>query len=148
MDLPMPSHALLRSFAAIVALSALPAFSQSRPGATLNEERVDLAAIQRIKAEAFEDSKVMEHLFYLTDVNGPRLTNSPGQRAAADWAVRTLASWGIDNAHLETWGKFGRGWSLSRFTMSLDAPVYAPLPGIPLAWSAGTHGVVRGDAVF
>jgi carboxypeptidase Q len=112
------------------------------------EEKVDLATIHRIKEEAFKDSKVMDHLFYLTDVNGPRLTNSPGQRAAADWAVKSLKSWGIDGARLETWGKFGRGWSLSRFAMSLREPTYAPLPGIPLAWSSGTKGMVSGDAVF
>jgi hypothetical protein len=112
------------------------------------EENVDLATIHRIKEEAFTDSKVMDHLFYLTDVNGPRLTNSPGQRAAADWAVRSLKSWGIEGARLETWGKFGRGWSLSRFTMSLREPTYASLPGVPLAWSSGTKGMVSGDTVF
>jgi hypothetical protein len=111
-------------------------------------EKVDLATIHRIKDEAFRDSKVMDHLFYLTDVNGPRLTNSPGQRAAADWAVKSLKSWGIENARLETWGTFGRGWSLSRFSMSLKEPAYAPLPGIPLAWSSGTKGMVGGDAVL
>jgi carboxypeptidase Q len=112
------------------------------------EEKVDLATIHRIKDEAFNDSKVMDHLFYLTDVNGPRLTNSPGQRAAADWAVKTLESWGIEGARLESWGKFGRGWSLSRFAMSLRQPAYAPLAGVPLAWSSGTKGMVSGDAVF
>jgi carboxypeptidase Q len=112
------------------------------------EEKVDLATIHLIKDEAFKDSKVMDHLFYLTDVNGPRLTNSPGQRTAADWAVKSLKSWGIVNARLERWGTFGRGWSVSRFTMSLREPVYAPLPGVPLAWSSGTKGMVSGNAVF
>jgi hypothetical protein len=112
------------------------------------EEKVDLATIHRIKDDAFARSKVMDHLFYLTDVNGPRLTNSPGQRAAADWAVKKLASWGIEGAHIEKWGTFGRGWSLSRFTMSLREPVYAPLAGIPLAWSSGTKGMVSGSAVL
>src|SRR5215510_15256822 len=106
------------------------------------EEKVDLATVFRIKEEAFKHSKVMDHLFYLTDVNGPRLTNSPGQRAAADWAVKSLKAWGIEGAHLESWGTFGRGWSLSRFTMSLREPTYAPLPGMPLAWSSGTNGMV------
>jgi len=112
------------------------------------EEKVDLATIHRIKDEAFTDSKVMDHLFYLTDVNGPRLTNSPGQRAAADWAVKRLKSWGIENARQEKWGTFGRGWSLSRFSMSLREPAYAPLSGVPLAWSSGTKGPVSGEAVF
>jgi carboxypeptidase Q len=112
------------------------------------DEKVDLATVHLIKDEAFKDSKVMDHLFYLTDVNGPRLTNSPGQRAAADWAVKSLKSWGIENARLERWGTFGRGWSVSRFTMSLREPTYAALPGVPLAWSSGTKGLTSGDAVL
>ena len=112
------------------------------------EENVDLATIHRIKEEAFKDSKVMDSLFYLTDVNGPRLTNSPGQRAAADWAVKTLKDWGMEGARLEAWGTFGRGWSLSRFTMSLREPAYASLPGVPLAWTSGTKGMVSGDVVL
>ena len=135
-----------RSVAARNLAVLLVALVQAWPIAA--EEQVDLATIHRIKEEAFKDSKVMDHLFYLTDVNGPRLTNSPGQRAAADWAVRSLKTWGIESARLETWGAFGRGWSLSRFTMSLREPAYASLPGAPLAWSSGTKGMVSGDAVL
>jgi hypothetical protein len=40
-------------------------------------DSVDLAVVNRIKAEAFERSKVMDHLENLTDVYGPRLTASP-----------------------------------------------------------------------
>ena len=50
----------------------------SIPLLLLAGEKVDLLAINRIKTEAFENSKVMDHMFYLTDVNGPRLTGSPG----------------------------------------------------------------------
>src|ERR1039457_3293348 len=50
---------------------------------------VDLSTIHRIKEEALgRNSKVMDHVFYLTDVNGPRLNNSKGYRAAGDWAVK------------------------------------------------------------
>ena len=49
-----------------------------------SEEAVDLSVIHRIKAEAFENSKVMDHEFYLTDVHGPRLAGSPGYRAAGE----------------------------------------------------------------
>ncbi|HEX4824266.1 MAG TPA: M20/M25/M40 family metallo-hydrolase [Candidatus Polarisedimenticolaceae bacterium] len=133
------SYLARRTVALLIALLPVSALA--------GDEKVDLATVHRIKDEAFRGSKVMEHLFFLTDANGPRLTNSPGQRAAADWAVRTIKSWGIDNAHQETWGKFGRGWSLKRFTMNLEAPVYAPLQGVPLAWSSGTNGVVSGEPV-
>src|SRR5437667_12854751 len=75
----------------------------------LAEEKVDLAAINRIKTEAFDHSKVMNHAFYLTDVYGPRLTGSPGLKAAAEWAVKQFTAWGLEGATLETGGPFGRG---------------------------------------
>src|SRR6266498_4767452 len=73
------------------------------------EEHVDLSIIHRIRAEAFDNSKVMDHMFYLTDVNGPRVTNSPGYRQAADWVVKRMGEYGIP-AKLEKWD-FGRGWT-------------------------------------
>ena len=59
------------------------------------QEHADLSVVQRIKQEAFEHSKVMDHLFWLTDVYGPRLTGSPGFTAAADWTVERLKSYGV-----------------------------------------------------
>ena len=116
--------------------------------AAVAEEPVDLKVVHRVKDEAFRHSEVMDHLFYLTDVNGPRLTGSPGWRAAADWAVARLKGWGVAEARLEKWGRFGRGWSLQRFSAHLLAPAYAPLHGVPKAWTAGTGGEVTGDVVF
>ena len=111
------------------------------------EEKVDLVAIHRIKAEALESGKVMDHLFYLTDVHGPRLTASPGFEAAASWAVRRLEGWGID-AHTEAWGTFGRSWTLDRYAARMIAPTHATLAGVPRAWSSGTNGAVTADVVF
>ena len=62
----------------------------SIPLLVLAGEKVDLLVINRIKTEAFENSKVMDHMFYLTDVNGPRLTGSPNYKAAADWIVKRM----------------------------------------------------------
>jgi carboxypeptidase Q len=112
------------------------------------QETVDLAVVHRIKAEAFQGGKVMDHLFFLTDVGGPRLTASPGQRAAADWAIAKLKSWGIDSARSEPWGRFGRSWQLKRFAAHQLTPTYAPLHGVPLAWSGGTRGPVAADVVL
>jgi len=78
-------------------------------------EPVDLEAIHRIKDEAFGRSQVMDHLFSMTDTNGPRLTGSPGLARAANWAVERLRAWGLAAPHLETWGRFGRGWSVERY---------------------------------
>ncbi len=110
------------------------------------EERVDLDAIHKIREEALQNSKVMDHVFQLTDVYGPRLTNSPGFFAAADWVVKQLKEWGIEG-HQEKWGPFGRGWTFTHFSANLIEPQYAPLIGFPLAWSPGTNGTVTGEAI-
>ena len=113
----------------------------------LAEEAVDLDAVHRIRQEALQNSKVMDHLFYLTDVSGPRLTNSPGFFSAADWVVKQLGEWGI-RAHEEQWGPFGRGWTFTRFSAHLVEPQYAPLVGFPLAYTPGTGGPIAGDAAI
>src|SRR5262249_7204980 len=56
--------------------------------------------------------------------------------------------WGAANVHLEKWGSFGRGWSMSRFSAHMTSPVYAPLGGVPKAWCAGTRGPVSGEVVY
>ena len=112
------------------------------------EDKADLAAIQRIKTEAFQNSKVMDHLFWLTDVYGPRLTGSPGFTAAANWAIKRLKEYGIEDAAAHPWGKFGRSWRLTKFSISLQEPEYAPLIGFPLAWSANTNGPLVAEPVL
>ncbi|HTM51137.1 MAG TPA: M20/M25/M40 family metallo-hydrolase [Bryobacteraceae bacterium] len=116
--------------------------------AALAEEKVDLTAVHRIKTEAFQHSKVMEHAFYLTDVYGPRLTGSPGLKAAADWAVKRFGEWGLSNAGLEPWGPFGRGWSQVRFSAHLKEPQYSPLIGFSRPWSPGTNGPVAAQPML
>src|SRR5918999_645969 len=65
--------------------------------AQAGHERVDLDAIYRIKDEGLQRSQVMDTLSYLTDIHGPRLTNSPNIRRAAEWAAKRLNEWGISN---------------------------------------------------
>jgi hypothetical protein len=114
----------------------------------LAQEKVDLEAIYRIKQEAFQNSKVMDHLFQLTDVNGPRLAGSPEYKRSADWAVKTMKDWGIDGARLEKWGTFGKGWSNQKYVATMVEPTYTPLIGFPLAWTKSTDGVVSAEAVY
>src|SRR6266852_4217618 len=116
--------------------------------AAVAEEKVNLAAIYRIKTEAFQHSKVMDHAFYLADVYGPRLTGSPGLQAAAEWALKRFNEWGLATANLETWGPFGRGWSQVKFSAHLKEPQYAPLIGFSRPWSPGTNGPVAGQPVL
>jgi len=111
-------------------------------------EKFDLEAINKIKEEGMNHSQVMDTLSYITDVPGARLTGSPNIRVAQEWAKQRLAAWGLQNAHLESWGPFGRGWSLEGFSANLAKPNYAPLIAYPKAWSPGTNGVVRGQPIL
>lgn len=112
-------------------------------------EKVDLTSIHRIKDEALgRNSKVMDHMFYLTDANGPRLTNSKGFRAAGEWAVTRLKEYGLTNVHLEKWGPFAKGWNLESYSGHMIAPMYQPIIAMPLAWTPGTDGVVTGEPVL
>lgn len=109
-------------------------------------EQVDLAAIQKIRDEGLNRSQVMKHLFYLTDVHGPRLQGSPGIESAGDWAVKTMQEWGLQNVRKERF-PFGTGWSLNNFHATMVGAQGMPIIGYPKAWSAGTKGVVRGEVV-
>ncbi|HVF28611.1 MAG TPA: M20/M25/M40 family metallo-hydrolase [Pyrinomonadaceae bacterium] len=104
--------------------------------------------IERIKDESLNRSQVLQTLSYLTDVIGPRLTNSPNMKRANNWTRDKLAEWGLSNAHLEAWGPFGRGWSLERFSASVVAPQVIPLIAFPKAWSSGTNGPLSAEVVF
>jgi hypothetical protein len=112
------------------------------------QEKVDDAAINKIKEEGMTRSQVMDTLSYITDVTGARLTGSPNIRNAQEWAKNKLAAWGLQNAHLEAWGPFGRGWSLEGFAANMVKPHYAPLIAYPKAWSPSTSGAVRGEVIY
>jgi carboxypeptidase Q len=138
------SHRVWLGVAAFAAgLALVPVSAQQAPA-----ERVDYDAIYKIKDEGFQRSKVMEILSWLTDVYGPRLTNSPGFRKAGEWAVKEMTSWGLGGAKLEPF-PFGRGWSNDRFSMTATTPGGSfPVIGMATAWTPGTNAPVSADAVF
>jgi carboxypeptidase Q len=111
-------------------------------------EKVDLEMVKKIREEGTQRSQVMETLSWLTDVHGPRLTNSPKYKRACEWARGKLTEWGLQNAALEAWGPFGRGWSLEGFTANIVAPDFIPLIAYPKAWSPSTKGLLRGKVVY
>jgi carboxypeptidase Q len=110
-------------------------------------ERVDLEAVYRIKDEGLQRSKVMDIESWLTDVYGPRLTNSPNIREAADWAQKTMKEWGLANVHTEPW-TFGRGWQNQRIVANAVTPRAYPLIAYPKPWTPGTSGPVTAEAVI
>ncbi len=108
----------------------------------------DPAVIRKFQDEGSQHSQIMEVMGYLTDVYGPRLTNSPNIREAGEYAVKTLSAWGLANVHEETWGPFGRGWSNELFEANEIAPRHFPLIAYPKAWTPGTNGPITADAIY
>src|SRR2546425_6537738 len=104
--------------------------------------------IVHIKDEGMNRSQVMDTLSYLSDVIGPRLTASPNMKRANEWTRDTFTKWGLQNAHLESWGPFGRGWTLKRFSAQVVDPQDIPVIAYPKAWSPGTNGVLNADVVY
>src|SRR5579872_4985829 len=117
-------------------------------GAQDRGDRSDLGVVGRIKTEAFDNSQVMDTLGSLTDVYGPRLTASPEYRQAADWVVKRLEGYGIENVHLEKFGPIARRWSLKQSSLEMLEPRYASLDAAALAWSDSTKGMVTGEPVL
>jgi hypothetical protein len=109
-------------------------------------EKLDYATLGRIRDEGLNRSQVMDHISWLSDVYGPRLTGSPGLQQASEWAMKRLTGWGLANVHQERWA-FGKGWSLVRFSAHLVEPQVQPLIGFPHEWSSGTRGPVTADVV-
>src|SRR5918995_6220185 len=83
--------------------------------------------IEKIKDEGMKRSQVMATLSYLSDVIGPRLTGSPNMKRANEWTRDQMTKWGLKNAHLESWGPFGRSWELKEFAAQVIAPQTIPL---------------------
>jgi carboxypeptidase Q len=140
---------MVRRHAAIVLLlifilspASLLAQTQQTPQPDPNDP------IQRIKDEGMNRSQVMATLSYLSDVIGPRLTASPGMKRANEWTRDQLTKWGLQNAHLEPWGPFGRGWTLKKFSAQVVEPLAIPLIAYPKAWSPGLNGPLTADVVY
>ena len=101
----------------------------------------------KIRREATDNSQVMKTLHVLTDVYGPRLTGSPNLKAAGDWAVKQMESWGLANGRLEPWNFGHAGWLNERFSAHLVSPAKDALVGEVLAWTPSTKGPTRASVV-
>ncbi|HEY7855821.1 MAG TPA: hypothetical protein VIC32_05210, partial [Terriglobales bacterium] len=78
---------------ALFTLALFAARQEVTPGDQVNAQ---LRAL-----ETPQNSRIMWIEHELTDVYGPRLTGTPNLKAADDWAIKTMASFGMTNTHLE-----------------------------------------------
>jgi hypothetical protein len=115
------------------------------------QETIDYEALARIRAEGMQNSQVMELASWMTDVHGPRLSGSPNIQKAGEWAAATMKGWGLENVALEPWTnqtQFPRGWSNDKFYLAAVAPQAFPMTAMSAAWTPGTDGLVRAEAVL
>ena len=115
--------------------------------AVQSQEKVDLETISRIRYEGFRNSKVMELASGLMDSIGERLTGSPNMKRANEWTRDQLTAMGLSNAHLESWGPFGRGWANQYVNARMTSPDVVPLIAYAKAWTPGTNSVVTGKCI-
>ena len=118
------------------------------PSLVFAQEKVDTAMMQKIKEEEKQHSQIEMIAHNITDVCGPRLTNSPGYKRAVAWTSQTLKQWGLQNAGAEAWGEFGKGWSTEESYVAMKEPYYQPIIGYPVAWTNGTKKEVFAQVVL
>lgn len=96
------------------------------------------AVLKRIWQLGMDSSHVQRLSQTMFDSIGPRLTGSPGMKAASDWVMSNYKAWGID-ARREQYGTW-RGWRRGVSHIDLLQPRVRSLAGTMLAWSPGTNG--------
>ncbi|HEY6767494.1 MAG TPA: M20/M25/M40 family metallo-hydrolase [Candidatus Sulfotelmatobacter sp.] len=138
----MKRFAQSSALAITLSLLALPVWPQDR-----DKEKVDLEAMSRIRYEGFHNSKVMDYASGLMDSIGERLTGSPNMKRANEWTRDQFTAMGLSNAHLESWGPFGRGWANQYVNVRMTSPDIVPLLVYAKAWTPGTNGVITGKCI-
>src|SRR6185295_13956404 len=111
------------------------------------QEKLNADINARIRQEEAAHSQILRTLHFLTDVYGPRVTGSPNHKAAAEWAIKQMESWGMSNGRLEPWDFGHPGWVNERFSAHIVSPVKDQLTAEVVAWTPGTDGTLTGQAV-
>jgi carboxypeptidase Q len=111
-------------------------------------ENIDQTVMTKIRNEGLQNSKVMDIAFHITELSGPRVTNSAGFMRAANYAKSQLTQWGLVNSKLDPWGEFGKGWELKKSYVAMSSPWYRSLIAYPKTWSAGTNGPESGEVLL
>jgi len=131
---------VLGFFLGCLLLAALPMVAQAPAVADVYAQ---------IRGEETNNSKIMWIIHEVADVYGPRVTGTPNLKAADDWAVKTMASWGLVDTHLEPWtfqppsaATPVPGWENMELLADAVSPFHGQLMVKPLAWTPSTKGVV------
>jgi len=121
-------------------------FSNGTTGRVAAAQPLDQATLAAIRDEGLSRSQAMDHVSWLSDVYGPRVTGTPAIEDARRWAMERLRAWRLTDVHEERFA-FGKGWSLRRFHAHMIEPQVMPLIGYPRSWSSSTDGTVTAEVV-
>lgn len=84
------------------------------PSAQTTVERLDHATIAQIRDEGLSRSQVMDHIGWLADVYGPRLTGGPGIQQASEWTLKIRGVGQLQAAPPESRAKLPRRVEIQR----------------------------------
>jgi len=99
---------------------------------------------KKIVSEIYTSSEPMENLKVLCDVYGSRFGGTPGDFGSVKWMVEKLKSYGVENAHYETF-EFP-GWTRGPARLEVTSPSEKEFECISLPHSVG--GEVEAKLVF
>ena len=110
------------------------------------ESTNDDPVFQRIWEEGVDRSELYSLGQTLLDSIGPRLTGSPEQKRANEWAISVYQRWGIP-ARADQYGTW-LGWSRGIAHIDLITPRARSLEGMLSTWSPGTNGTITGPIIL
>lgn len=90
---------------------------------------------KKIVSEIYTSSESMDNLKTLCDVYGSRFPGTPGDLGSVKWMVEKLRSYGVENAHYESYTI--PGWKRGRATLKVTNPIEKELDVISLPHSLG-----------
>lgn len=93
------------------------------------------------------DNKVMEHIDFLTNRFGDRLTGSDGYYSACIWAVNTMRSWGM-MAEMQEAGEMPVGFNRGPWFGKMVTPKEITLDFGTPSYTAGTKGRQKGRVLI
>jgi cyclophilin family peptidyl-prolyl cis-trans isomerase len=93
------------------------------------------------------DNKVMEHIDFLTNRFGDRITGSDGYYSACTWAINTMKSWGM-MAEMQEAGELPVGFNRGPWFGRMISPKETTLDFGTPSYTAGTKGRQKGRVII
>lgn len=122
---------MTRSLFALLLLLGLSAQAQSTPADD------GLENLKKLAGQALVHSRARLYLEELVDGIGPRVTGSPEEAKALEWAERTMRTIGLRNVHREKW-QLRRSWRRVAAQSTLLKPFRLELTVASMGWAGST----------